>query len=42
LDDNQNGGIVIAVIIILMLLVGSMLVGANWSKWFGSPQPETS
>ena len=49
MDDNQNGGIVIkkkhiviAVIIILLLLVSGVLVGANWSKWFGSSRTETS
>jgi len=49
LDDNQNGGItikkkhiVIAMIIILLLLVGGVLVGANWSKWFGDKQPDTT
>ena len=47
MSDNQNGGIVIqkkhiviAVIIIIILLIGGVLVGANWSKWFGGEQPE--
>ena len=38
----QKKHIVIAVIIIIILLIGGVLVGANWSKWFGGSQPETS
>ena len=48
MSENQNGGIVvqkkhiiIAGIVILLLLIGGVVLGANWSKWFGS-QPETS
>ena len=37
----QKKHIIIAVILILLLLIGGVLVGANWSKWFGDSQPET-
>lgn len=38
----QKKHIIIAVIIILLLLIGGILLGANWSKWFGDKQPDTT
>lgn len=42
MNENQNGGIVIqkkhiviVAVVIVLLLAGGILVGANWSKWFG-------
>ena len=49
MNDNKDGGItiqkkhiIIAVIIIILLLVGGINLGANWNKWFGDKQPDTT
>lgn len=49
MNDNKNGGItiqkkhiIIAVIIIILLLAGGITLGANWNKWFGDKQPDTT
>ncbi len=49
MNENKDGGItiqkkhiVIAVVIIILLLIGGILLGANWSKWFGDDQPDTA
>ena len=49
MNDNKDGGItiqkkhiIIAVIIIILLLVGGITLGANWNKWFGDKQPDTT
>lgn len=38
----QKKHIVIAAVIILLLLIGGITLGANWNKWFGDKQPDTT
>ena len=38
----QKKHIVIAAVIILLLLIGGVTLGANWNKWFGDKQPDTT
>ena len=49
MNERQNGSItiqkkhiVIAVVVIIALLAGGIIVGANWNKWFGNSQSETT
>ena len=49
MNENQNSGIVlqkkhivIAAVVIVLLLAGGILVGVNWSNWFGDKQSDLS
>ena len=48
MNDQNSGGIVVQkkhipidVIMIIVLLIGGIVIGASWSRWFGVRQPDT-